>query len=484
MQARLFLTAADTIAAIATAPGAGGVAVLRVSGPTARAVLTQVFHPAATAFLDYVPWKLTRGKVMDAQGYPLDDALAVFMPGPRTFTGEDVAELHCHGGPALVMAVLEELFRAGARQAERGEFTRRAFLNGRMDLNQAEAVAELIAAPTRQGVRLAVSKLDGLLSQRMATLRDQLENLRARLCVAVDFPDDEVDTLDPNDFVRQVEEVGSAVDLLLAGVERTRCWREGVRVALSGPVNAGKSSLMNALLGRNRAIVTPIPGTTRDFLEESVNLGGLPARLVDTAGLRCCAPLSRECSGKNENSENGENFVGSIESEGIRLGQVQVAQADVVLLLTDGAQGLVPESAHLAPSRVVLVWNKADLARPDKNQHKDWFSRPCAARVEVSAKTGAGIETLAATARTVALAGLEATEPDPNDVAPNARQATALRVAQEALGKLAVDVRGSLPYELCAVRLQEAAEALGEVVGLDSADDVLNRIFESFCIGK
>lgn len=465
---------ADTIAAVATAPSAGGVGIVRVSGPVARAVLGRVFRPLASGFQDYEPWKLTRGRVVDAVGTALDDALAVFMPGPRTFTGEDVAELHCHGGVALLTAVLEEVFRAGARQAERGEFTRRAFLNGRMDLSQAEAVAELIAAPSRQGAQLAMGKLDGLLGSRVRELREILENLRARLCLAVDFPDDEVIPFDVPDFVQRVNAVCAAVVLLLAGVERARCWREGVDVALSGPVNAGKSSLMNALLGRGRAIVTPLPGTTRDFLEEPVNLAGLPARLVDTAGLRPAPAQNLDMDDRPD----------AVESEGIRLGQERVAGADVVLLLVDGCNGEVLWADHLVPERTILVWNKADVALPDPQIHVHWFAQACARRVVMSARTGQGLEELAVAAREVVLAGLDAAEPAPDELAPNARQARSLLAAKEALQALAVDVSNGLPYELCAVRLEEAAGAMGDVVGQDSPDDVLNRIFDTFCIGK
>lgn len=268
----------DTIAAIATAPGAGGIGIVRVSGPGALPILEKLFAPAGKG--DYKPWTLRRGRVQDTEGNTLDDSLAVFMPGPKTFTGEDVAELQCHGGPVLLAAVLEACLRAGARLAERGEFTRRAFLNGRMDLTQAEAVAEMIAAPSKEGTRLAAAKLDGVLGQRIGDLRERVEHLRAQICLAVDFPEEEVECLPQEGFLSAIADVKAAVASLLAGFERTRCWREGVTVALAGPVNAGKSSLMNALLGRQRAVVTEYPGTTRDFLEEPIQLAGLPLSLI------------------------------------------------------------------------------------------------------------------------------------------------------------------------------------------------------------
>ena len=346
----------DTIAAIATASGPGGIGIVRISGPSALAILTRLFTPGTGhETIRFRPWVLHRGRVRDTNGHVLDDALGVFMPGPRTFTGEDVAEFQCHGGPMLLAAVLENCLNAGARLAERGEFTRRAFLNGRMDLTQAEAVAEMIAAPSREGARLAAARLDGVLGQRISALRAKIETLRAKICLAVDFPEEDSECLPTEMFVRDITEVRAAVNALLAGFERTRCWREGITVALAGPVNAGKSSLMNALLGRERAIVTEHPGTTRDFLEESIQLAGLPARLVDTAGLR-----------ETDNPA---------EAQGIRLGRSMIESADVVLLMVDGAEGVTAQTwallDELGPERTLLVWNKSDLATPPPH----WFVR-------------------------------------------------------------------------------------------------------------
>ncbi len=458
----------DTIAAIATAPGAGGIGIVRVSGPQALPVLETLFAPAGTG--SWRPWTLRRGRVRDAAGETLDDALAVFMPGPKTFTGEDVAELQCHGGPVLLATVLEACLNAGARLAERGEFTRRAFLNGRMDLTQAEAVAEMIAAPSKEGARLAAAKLDGVLGQRIAGLRERVEHLRAQLCLAVDFPDDEVECLPREGFLAAIAEVNTAVAALLAGFERTRCWREGVTVALAGPVNAGKSSLLNALLGRQRAVVTEYAGTTRDFLEESVQLAGLPVRLVDTAGLR-----------ETDNPA---------EAQGIRLGRSMIASADVVLLMVDGAEGTTSDTwkllDELGPERTLLVWNKSDLATPPLR----WYvpvtgiSAPPAGHAVLSARLGEGLETLAEAVRELALARSQGREPEPGEAVPNLRQARSLAEVRGELDALDQAVRAGIPYDLCAVRLEGAASALAEITGLDTPEDVLNRIFASFCIGK
>ncbi len=458
----------DTIAAIATAPGPGGIGIVRISGPEARGILERLFRPASgrSALQEALPWMLRRGVILDDAGRPLDDALAVFMPAPRTFTGEDVVEFQCHGGPVLLDNVLEACLGAGARPAERGEFTRRAFLNGRMDLTQAEAIAEMIAAPSRQEARLAATRLNGLLGRRIDALRGRLEELRARICLAVDFPEEEVECLPPEAFMEGIASVREAVVSLLAGFERSRCWREGILVALAGPVNAGKSSLMNAFLGRERAIVTEYPGTTRDFLEEPVRFAGLPARLVDTAGLR-----------ETDNPA---------EAQGIRMGRDMIASADVVLLLVDGTEGVTTASRRLlqdmGPERTLTVWNKLDLATPPD----DWYETllPSGGQAVVSARTGQGLEELAESVRRLALQRTQGQEPEPDEAAPNLRQARSLERVRDELEALTDDVRSGIPYDLCAVRLESAAAVMAEITGLDTPDDVLNRIFASFCIGK
>lgn len=454
----------DTISAIATPIGAGGIGIVRLSGKDAKAVLTRIFQPASPSFTDFRPWTLHHGHISDDAGETLDDVLAVFMPGPKTFTGEDVAEIHCHGGPAVLQTLLRTTLALGARPAERGEFSRRAFCNGRMDLTQAEAIAEMIAAPTRQAARLSAAKLDGLLGRRVSEMRGRLEALRAQVCLAVDFPEEEVDCLSPEEFLGGVRHVEDAVRALLAGYRRCRCWHQGAAVVLAGAVNAGKSSLMNALLGRNRALVTDIPGTTRDFLEEFLSLDGLPVRLTDTAGLR-----------ETEDA---------VEGLGVDLSRERIAAADLVLLVVDGSVGLDAAGREIlseTPSeRVAVVWNKIDV--------QPQVEMPGACRtgeiacVPVSARTGEGLETLAATIRRKVLA--DGTEPEPGELAPNMRQATALERALEELAELERDIAAGMPYDVCAVRLDAAVAALGDVVGLDSPEDVLNRIFSTFCIGK
>lgn len=458
------MSGSDTISAIATPPGAGGIAIVRLSGPGSRGILQRVFVPRSSGFTEFRPWTLHRGQALDAAGDPLDDVLAVFMPGPRTFTGEDTAELHCHGGPVIVQTLLEATLAAGARLAERGEFSRRAFCNGRMDLTQAEAIAEMVAAPSREAVRLAVNKLDGVLGRRIHKMRMQLEQLRMRVCAAVDFPEEEAECLAPEVFIQEVHAVAGAAQQLLASYRRGRCVRQGALVVLTGAANAGKSSLMNALLGRNRALVTEIPGTTRDFLEESLLLETLPVRLVDTAGLR-------------ETQDQVERL-------GVERSREMLEQADLILLVVDAQCGLDAAGNALlagdAASHVLVVWNKCDIAGV--------AAAPACCRersagcVEISARTGQGLEMLAAAIRRTLTALHGETSPDM--LAPNARQAAALERALQELAALEQDIRAGLPCDVCAVRLDGAAAALGEVCGLDTPEAVLNRVFESFCMGK
>ena len=463
-----------TIAAIATAPGAGGIGIVRLSGPRAKEILARLFLPLSAGFVNFRPWQLHHGRVLDSHGEALDDVLAVFMPGPRTFTGEDVAEIHCHGGVFIVQAVLESALRLGARQAQRGEFSRRAFCNGRMDLSQAEAVAELVAAPSREAVRVGLSRLEGLLGRRVRALRTELDGLRAQMCLAVDFPEEEVESLPPSAFAGRVLDVMQALEGLLRAQRRARVMQQGAQVVLAGAVNAGKSSLMNALLGRQRALVTDIPGTTRDFIEEGCDLDGLPIRLVDTAGLR-------------EATE-------SVEHLGIALSREKLAQADAILLVVDGgalgedgaAAAVCPEPAAAEVLEtagdipVLLVWNKADICDPAVFPPR-WAGRRPALRL--CARSGAGLDELAARLRECILAGTAETPPE-DGLAPNARQALALEQARRELEGLHADILSGMPYDCCAVRLAAATAYLDEVTGSNSTEEVLNSIFEHFCIGK
>lgn len=464
----------DTIAAIATAQGPGAVGIIRLSGPAAGSLALALFRSSRNAFSGFKPYRLHHGSLVDAQGHVLDEVLAAFMPGPGSFTGEDVVELNCHGGLAVLRAVLDELLSRGARLAAPGEFSFRAFKNGKLDLAQAEAIAETIAAPTRAALHLAQMKLSGALSQRIGILRERLETLRAQLCLAVDFPDEDVECLPPALLCDEALAVAEAVAGLLAGVERARAWREGVLAVLAGRVNAGKSSLMNALVGRNRALVSATPGTTRDYIEEQLELSGLLVRLVDTAGLRAAA-------GETEGAG-----IDPVEAAGQELARDFMSRAEAVLYVLDAARPLTSQDrqalAELDPRRALVVLNKCDL--PEASAQEGEAQAQARALgldcLSVSAKSGAGLEALCAALRQ-RLAGAE---PDPDALAPNARQAQALSQAQTELIALADEARSGLPYDILGLRLDAACRALAELVGDIAPDEVLEAIFSRFCIGK
>lgn len=461
----------DTIVAIATPPGQGGVGIVRLSGPDSLSILQRLLTRSGKPPRVFAPRVLTRGWVhAEPGGEAIDEVLAVHMPGPGSFTGEDVAEIHCHGGQALLLGVVEAACGLGARMAERGEFTYRAFVNGKYDLTQAEAVAEMIAAPSRQGVRLAQAKLSGLLGVRVDELRAVVESLRARVALAMDFPEEEAESIGLGDFVADLDAVREGIAALLAGYRRARHWREGVSVILAGKVNTGKSSLLNALLGRRRAIVSDVPGTTRDVIEEALDLEGLRVRISDTAGLRF--------------SED------PVEMEGVARARELAGEAALILLVTDAAGPLDDDeraflTAHAG--RVLVVRNKADLlTAPERDAARsavEWEGRPA---VAVSAKDGTGLEDLARLMRHMALSlsGGSADEPEHGDIVPNARQSRLLALAQEEADALASDVTGGIPCDLFSVRLDAVAAHLGEITGFTATDDILDRIFSDFCIGK
>ncbi len=469
----------DTIAAPATPPGGGAVAIIRLSGPCALGILKRIFHPANTAFQGFKPRLLHYGRIIAPQTLPdaaarpkvIDEVLAVFMPGPNSFTGEDVVEIHCHGGPAISNAVLGATLETGARLAEPGEFTRRAFLNGRLDLAQAEAVAECIAAGSEKAAAFALENLGGLLSERVRELRGRLRALCAELTVAVDFPEEDVDILPKEHLAGEVAAIAKSCAALASGYDRARLWRQGALVVLAGRVNVGKSSLMNALLGRERAIVTPHPGTTRDFLEESLSLDGLPIRLVDTAGLR--APQD------------------PVEEEGLRRTRELIREADLVLWVTDitGAndeEALRVDAQELKsvfPRKVLALLNKIDLDPAEVESPKN------RERVPVSARTGEGLEELAAAIRRSLLA-------EAGDVenaafngggalpAPNLRQKQVLCRALDELNGLAAELNSGVPYDLLGVRAELICAILAEITGEITSEDVLDMIFSQFCLGK
>ncbi|WP_291318474.1 tRNA uridine-5-carboxymethylaminomethyl(34) synthesis GTPase MnmE [Desulfonatronospira sp.] len=454
----------STIAAIATPMGQGGVGIVRLSGPASLDIAEKLFVPGPR-FKGFKAYKLHYGWIKNTQQQILDEVLLAYMPAPYSYTREDVVEINCHGGPAVLEGVLEALYHQGAEPAAPGEFTKRAFLNNRMDLTQAEAALEMINAPTQEGALLAGDKLQGHLKERVNFLRESLEELKKELCLAVDFPEEDLECLPLDDLANRATAAVQEIDELIRAFEQNRVFREGALVVLAGRVNAGKSSLMNALLGRQRAIVTSIPGTTRDYLEETLNLEGLPVRLVDTAGRR----PTRD----------------KIEMMGLETGRQLISRADLCILVLDAS--LQPAADDLdileevSPAKLVLAVNKQDLVRGTPGWVQDLKDKGLQL-VHTSATLGQGLEELTTAVR---FRILEEKRPEPtSSVAPNLRQKTALEKSRRELLLLAEEARQEVPHDVLGVRLDYACTFLDEITGRIVTEDILNSIFENFCIGK
>jgi tRNA modification GTPase len=481
----------DTIAAIATPLGEGGLAVIRLSGPGAMAVADRSFVPAGKHSLkpSAAPTHTIQYGKIEHAGRTVDEVLVLVMRGPRTFTREDVVEITCHGGILAAKLVLDTVLANGARLAEPGEFTKRAFLNGRIDLTQAEAVADLIHARTELSLAAANEQLAGKLSQRINQLRDELMEALAHVEAYIDFPEEDIAPDAREQLLARLERGVEFIDALLRTANEGQILRRGIRTAIIGRPNVGKSSLLNQLLGHDRAIVSPIAGTTRDTIEETANIRGLPVVFIDTAGLR----------------EAGD----SIEQEGIRRSRQTVAQADLILHVFDVSEPFTGADEdylkQFAHKKRIIVRNKIDLASrlafpPDnpsgfESQHADSPNplpdrspSPASQRlgdspvVDISALTSQGIEALKDAIKDLVWAG--EIKAEMLQVMINSRHQDALRRAREAATRTLDALRGDLTLELVAFDLRLAVNAVGEVVGKTATEDLLDRIFSQFCIGK
>jgi len=437
--------ARDTIAAVATPVGRGGIGVVRVSGPKApdiaRSLLGQLPEPRHATFASF----------SDRSGERIDDGIALYFPAPHSYTGEAVLELQGHGGPVVMRALLGACFEAGARLAEPGEFTRRAFLEGKLDLAQAEAVADLIDAASREAARSALRSLSGEFSAAVHSLVARLTELRALTEAMLDFPEEEVDSLHRDDAAGRLGGVRGDLADLLAKSRQGKLLATGIRVVIAGRPNVGKSSLLNRLAGEERAIVTPLAGTTRDALREPIEIGGVPIVLVDTAGLR--------------------SSVDEIERLGIERTQHELASADVVLAVFEAGSVAEPLEGLPAGTARILVFNKLDLV-PGFHAPEGSY-----AAVAVSAKTGAGIDAL----RDAVLRAAGWSSTGESVFLARERHLNALERA-----RLHLDAaeRENLRWEFFAEELRLAQVALGEITGELTADDLLGEIFSRFCIGK
>jgi tRNA modification GTPase len=458
--------AEDTIVALATPPGKGAVAIVRLSGARAFQIVAALFRPSSKAALR--PRHLGLGEIRDPlTGVVVDRAMCVMMPGPASFTGEDVAELHCHGGPYIVRRVLGLAMAAGARMAEAGEFSRRAFLNGRMDLTEAEAVADLIDARSESALKQAIAQLSGALAQRVEQLRGDVIAIRAHLEAAIDFADEGLKLPGRDEIAADIASLAEDVALLHDSFRRGRLARDGARAAIVGKPNAGKSSVLNLLLGTDRAIVTAVPGTTRDVIEESVTLGPWPLVLQDTAGLR----------------EAGDE----VERIGIGRTLISVAEADLLIVVFDSSRTFEDDDARvlaLCRGRAgVALLNKSDLS-PALLSPADLLDRGVGMPIlRFSALDAEGTPALRdELGRAVeALAG---GAPGEGVAISRERHRDALAKALEALMSARSSVLKGMPPEIVAVDAAAAAEALGSLTGEVGTEDVLDAVFREFCIGK
>ena len=454
----------EPIAAIATGAVRSAIGILRLSGEGCIQALSALFQPDDGRRLeDHPPRRLILGRLRDGEGRVLDHCLATLSRAPHSYTGEDTAELQCHGSPAVLHAALDALSGLGVRQARPGEFTRRAFLNGRMDLTQAEAVIDLIDAQTAAAARSAAGQLAGAISRRIDGVYQPLVDLLAHFHAVLDYPDEDIDPFEAREIARTVAAAEGQLAALLSTVRRGRQLTRGVACAIVGRPNAGKSSLLNALVGYDRAIVPDIPGTTRDTVEESVTLGGTLLRLIDTAGLR----------------DSGD----PVERLGVERSRAAMEAAELILVLVDGSApfeeedaGLLARAMELAPT--ILVITKADLP----SGPVPFLNLPqLPPQVSLSARTGAGLDELeqAVAALFPPEAGLE-----DGAMLTNARQTEAAERAARALASARAGLESGMTPDAVLTDVEEALSALGEITGKTVREDVTARIFERFCVGK
>ena len=456
----------DTIAAISTPAGVGAIGIVRISGPKSGEIGRLLFKPRSPD-CRFESYHLYHGDILSPRtGNLLDEVLLVFMKGPRTFTGEDAVEIHCHGGPVILQRVLETVLEAGARPAEPGEFTRRAFLNNRLDLSQAEAICDIIMAKTEGGLERSLYQLKGALSGKIREIREAILQVLVPLEASIDFTEEELDTpTESQVLLAPIDKVLGDLRMLLDTYQEGRLFREGISVVIAGRVNVGKSSLFNRLVGGKRAIVTPIAGTTRDLIEESISIDGLPIRLTDTAGLR-----------------ETDNL---IEKEGMAFVRERLLGADVVIVVLDGSEPLCPEDVKILGENrnrnTLLAINKADLPHRLSEGDLVKYTDPMQP-LWVSAKYGEGVDTLKKRVFSAARQGGSLRGSD--TVLTAVRHKVAVEGAIDLLSKAKEGLQGGLPPECAAFDLRQAVESLDEITGRNLSEEILDQIFSTFCVGK
>lgn len=454
----------DTISAIATALGVGSIGVIRLSGPDSLAIVDRIFTGREKPGKDNAR-KLLYGHILDRKGQPIDEVLAVYMPGPHSYTGEDVCEIQCHGGRQALQEILSLTYQAGARPAEPGEFTKRAFLNGRLDLAEAESVMDIINAKSRQALVAANRGHEGGLSRKVRELRKKLRDLVVQLEAAIDYPEEDIEEVTYDRAAEVLAEGQAAVARLVRQGSAGRILREGLRTAIVGRPNVGKSSLLNSLLQADRAIVSNIPGTTRDIIEEQMTIGGIPLVLTDTAGLRDTEDL--------------------VEKIGVERSRAALEDAQLALVVLDGSQPFSGEDRELLRSlknrkKLILV-NKSDLPQmlDTEGLQREYGSSDV---IVLSVKTGEGMEQVEQWLREFVYG--EGSDSESSSMTQNARQQDLLEKALRSLEDALEGARQHLPYDCLTIDLTQTLHDLGEITGEDVPDEIIDEIFAQFCVGK
>jgi tRNA modification GTPase len=447
----------DTIAAIATPPGEGGIAIIRISGNKAIAAADRLFSGKVHSYETHT---VHFGTFYNLEGEAIDQVLLLVMLGRRSFTGEDTVEVHCHGGPLIARRVLEAILAAGVRAAQPGEFSFKAFINGKIDLTQAEAIQELISAKNEKALDAAGSQLQGRLSQKIAGFQSALTSIAAILEAWIDFPDEDLEFSSMAELLGRLEATCCEMDLLLSTFHDGRILHDGIALCLVGSPNVGKSSLMNALLDKERAIVSHIPGTTRDIVEDHLRLNGLNFKLIDTAGIRASLDI--------------------VEQEGIRRSKVAIGSADLILLVLDASRGLTAEDSEIIPllpkGKTIAIWNKVDLP------HAPLTELPFAQQVLLSAKTRVGIEILHQ--KIDAVVWRDGPPGREEVLITTTRHKEALTHAIQACQGVINGLKEGVSPEYLSADMRQVLRELGKIIGVDVTEEILSSIFSQFCIGK
>ncbi len=455
----------DTIAAISTPPGVGGIGIIRVSGPESEEIGNLLFKHRKKSE-HFRTHHLYHGDIVSPEnGTVLDEVLITIMRKPHSYTGEDILEINCHGGPVILEAILKEVIKAGVRLAEPGEFTRRAFLNNRLDLSQAEAISDMIMARTDKGLDLAIAQLKGHLSEKIKSARSSIIDILALLESSIDFSEEDIEVLPASELTERIQSVINSLEEILSTYHEGKVYRDGISTVIIGKPNVGKSSLLNRLLGEKRVIVASTPGTTRDFIEEVINIKGIPLRITDTAGIRDAEDI--------------------IEKEGVELVWEKLSSADIIIIVLDGSEKLTKEDLEIIEKNrsrnCVLVINKSDLS-PMINVEKLNDLLPGKKPLWLSAKHGDGIPALKEHIRSLIISNKDDRRSD--TIITNLRHKTAIEKAVTFISKARENVRDGVSPELASLDLRESLESIGEIIGETVNEEVLDRIFSTFCIGK